>query len=87
MKGTSPRGRWLDEDLARRDALVKSEKARAENVMIVDLLRNDLGRLAATGSVRVPALFTAERYPTVWQLTSTIEAQLPPAVRRSASSI
>ncbi len=78
MKGTCPRGRWLDEDLARRDALVKSEKARAENVMIVDLLRNDLGRLAATGSVRVPALFTAEHYPTVWQLTSTIEAQLPP---------
>ena len=58
---------------------MKSEKARAENVMIVDLLRNDLGRLAATGSVRVPALFTAECYPTVWQLTSTIEAQLPPA--------
>jgi len=78
MKGTAPRGRWLDEDVARRDALVKSEKARAENVMIVDLLRNDLGRLAATGSVCVPALFTAESYPTVWQLTSTIEAQLPP---------
>ena len=52
MKGTSPRGRWLEEDLARRDALVASEKARAENVMIVDLLRNDLGRIAATGSVR-----------------------------------
>ncbi len=77
MKGTAPRGRWLDEDLARRDGLVASEKARAENVMIVDLLRNDLGRLAATGSVRVPALFSAERYPTVWQLTSTIEARLP----------
>ncbi len=77
MKGTSPRGRWLEEDLARRDALVGSEKARAENVMIVDLLRNDLGRLAATGSVAVPALFTAEHYPTVWQLTSTIEATLP----------
>jgi para-aminobenzoate synthetase/4-amino-4-deoxychorismate lyase len=77
MKGTAPRGRWLEEDLARRDGLVASEKARAENVMIVDLLRNDLGRLAATGSVRVPALFSAERYPTVWQLTSTIEARLP----------
>ncbi len=78
MKGTSPRGRWLEEDTARRDALVASEKAQAENVMIVDLLRNDLGRIAATGSVRVPALFTPERYPTVWQLTSTIEAVLPP---------
>jgi para-aminobenzoate synthetase/4-amino-4-deoxychorismate lyase len=76
MKGTSPRGRWLEEDLARRDALVASEKVRAENVMIVDLLRNDLGRLAETGSVTVPALFSAERYPTVWQLTSTIEATL-----------
>jgi para-aminobenzoate synthetase / 4-amino-4-deoxychorismate lyase len=79
MKGTSPRGRWLEEDLARRDALVGSEKARAENVMIVDLLRNDLGRVAATGSVSVPALFAAEHYPTVWQLTSTIEATLPPS--------
>ena len=78
MKGTSRRGRWLEEDLHLRDVLVRSEKARAENVMIVDLLRNDLGRLAATGSVRVPALFTAESYPTVWQLTSTIEAELPP---------
>ena len=78
MKGTAPRGRWVEEDLARRDALVASEKARAENVMIVDLLRNDLGRIAVTGSVQVPALFTAEPYPTVWQLTSTIEAQLQP---------
>ena len=77
MKGTAQRGRWLEEDIARRDALVASEKARAENVMIVDLLRNDLGRLAVTGSVQVPALFTAEPYPTVWQLTSTIEARLP----------
>lgn len=81
MKGTAPRGRWLEEDLARRDALVASEKARAENVMIVDLLRNDLGRIAETGSVEVPALFTAERYPAVWQLTSTIEADLPEGSR------
>jgi len=79
MKGTSPRGRWLEEDLARRDALVASEKARAENVMIVDLLRNDLGRIAATGSVQVPALFTPEAYPTVWQLTSAIEARVADA--------
>jgi para-aminobenzoate synthetase/4-amino-4-deoxychorismate lyase len=79
MKGTAPRGRWREEDLARRDALVGSDKAQAENVMIVDLLRNDLGRIATTGSVRVPALFTAEAYPTVWQLTSAIEATLPPA--------
>jgi para-aminobenzoate synthetase/4-amino-4-deoxychorismate lyase len=82
MKGTSPRGRWLEEDLARRDALVGSEKIRAENVMIVDLLRNDLGRVAETGSVQVPALFTPERYPTVWQLTSTIEASVDPDAGR-----
>ena len=88
MKGTSPRGRWLSEDATRRDALVASEKARAENVMVVDLLRNDLGRIAETGSVEVPALFTAEAYPTVWQLTSTIEGRLPqPAAGEAAPGI
>lgn len=77
MKGTTARGRWLEEDLALRDALQASPKARAENVMIVDLLRNDLGRLALPGTVTVSRLFEAERYPTLWQLTSTIEARLP----------
>jgi para-aminobenzoate synthetase / 4-amino-4-deoxychorismate lyase len=77
MKGTAPRGRWLAEDEAEASALAASEKARAENVMIVDLLRNDLGRVATTGSVRVPHLFTPERYPTLWQLTSTVEAHVP----------
>lgn len=78
MKGTMRRGRWLDEDRRLAEALAASEKARAENVMIVDLLRNDLGRVADTGSVRVPELCTLERYPTVWQLTSGIEATLRP---------
>jgi para-aminobenzoate synthetase / 4-amino-4-deoxychorismate lyase len=77
MKGTAARGRWLAEDEAAGTALAQSEKARAENVMIVDLLRNDLGRVATTGTVHVPHLFTAERYPTLWQLTSTVEAQVP----------
>jgi para-aminobenzoate synthetase / 4-amino-4-deoxychorismate lyase len=77
MKGTAPRGRWLQEDETVERTLSTSPKARAENVMIVDLLRNDLGRVATTGSVRVPHLFTAERYPTLWQLTSTIEAHVP----------
>ncbi len=80
MKGTSRRGRWLAEDVRMADALVHSGKARAENVMIVDLLRNDLGRVAATGSVRVRDLCALERYPTVWQLTSTVEATVRPGI-------
>ncbi|MFP5371771.1 MAG: aminodeoxychorismate synthase component I, partial [Actinomycetes bacterium] len=74
MKGTVPRGRSTAEDAERRAALVGSEKERAENLMIVDLLRNDLGRIAGTGTVHVPALFTPERYETVWQLTSEVTA-------------
>lgn len=77
MKGTAPRGRWTTEDRRFRDELVASVKDRAENVMIVDLLRNDLGRIAEFGSVRVDRLFEPERYDTVWQLTSTVSADLP----------
>jgi para-aminobenzoate synthetase/4-amino-4-deoxychorismate lyase len=78
MKGTAPRGRWLEEDeeIARR--LVASAKDRAENAMIVDLLRNDLGRISVPGGVGWEQLFRAERYETVWQLTSTIVADLRP---------
>ena len=78
MKGTARRGRWLAEDDAAALALSASEKERAENVMIVDLLRNDVGRIARPGTVRVPALFEVERHPTVLQMTSTIEAELAP---------
>jgi para-aminobenzoate synthetase/4-amino-4-deoxychorismate lyase len=78
MKGTAPRGRWSDEDDSRAAALHASAKERAENVMIVDLLRNDLARVAERGSVHVPALFDVERYPTVWQLTSSIAATARP---------
>ena len=77
MKGTAPRGATLEEDEARRSALLASEKERAENVMIVDLLRNDLGRLAAPGKVRVESLCQAEAYPTLWQVVSTVSADLP----------
>ena len=78
MKGTMLRGRWAEEDLQRVQELAASEKERAENIMIVDLLRNDLGRIARTGSVQVEELFAVERYPTVLQMTSTVAASLPP---------
>jgi para-aminobenzoate synthetase / 4-amino-4-deoxychorismate lyase len=75
MKGTCKRGRWLEEDEAKAQWLYQSEKNRAENVMIVDLLRNDLGAVAIPGSVKVPKLFEIEKYPTVLQMTSTITAK------------
>lgn len=74
MKGTAPRGRFLREDRERANWLHHSEKNRAENVMIVDMARNDLGRVAEPGSVRVARLWETERYPTVWQMTSTVQA-------------
>jgi para-aminobenzoate synthetase/4-amino-4-deoxychorismate lyase len=76
MKGTARRGRWRGEDDEHASALIASVKERAENVMIVDLVRNDLGRIAETGSVRVRDLFHVERRPTVLQMTSTIDAML-----------
>ena len=72
MKGTRPRGRWIEEDLRLAEELRTSEKDRAENVMIVDLLRNDMGRVSESGSVRVASLFEIERYETLWQMTSSI---------------
>ena len=78
MKGTAARGATPAADDALADALVASPKDRAENLMIVDLLRNDLGRVARQGSVRVPALFEPERYETVTQMTSTVAADLRP---------
>jgi para-aminobenzoate synthetase/4-amino-4-deoxychorismate lyase len=76
MKGTAPRGRTTREDHERAAWLQSDPKNRSENVMIVDLLRNDLGRLAHFGSVRVEELFAVERYPTLWQMTSTVTAEL-----------
>jgi para-aminobenzoate synthetase / 4-amino-4-deoxychorismate lyase len=75
MKGTARRGRTTEEDQRQADRLRTSEKDRAENVMIVDMIRNDLGRIARAGSVRVPALFQVERFPTLWQMTSTVTAE------------
>jgi para-aminobenzoate synthetase/4-amino-4-deoxychorismate lyase len=72
MKGTAARGLGSAEDRQRRAALAASPKDRAENAMIVDMMRNDLGRIAATGSVRVVSAFDVEKYPTVYQMTSTV---------------
>ena len=81
MKGTVARGRTTAEDRQRAEWLRNDPKNRAENLMIVDLLRNDLGRLAKFGTVRTEDLFAVERYSTLWQMTSTIKADLRPEVR------
>jgi para-aminobenzoate synthetase/4-amino-4-deoxychorismate lyase len=80
MKGTAKRGRTTGEDQERAAWLKSDAKNRSENVMIVDLLRNDLGRLAKFGTVRAKELFAVERYPTLWQMTSTVTAELRDAV-------
>jgi len=80
MKGTARRGRTAEEDRAQAEWLARDGKNRAENVMIVDLLRNDLGRLCEFGSVRASDLFAVERYPTLWQMTSTVSGELRPEV-------
>ncbi|KWF24657.1 chorismate-binding protein [Burkholderia pseudomultivorans] len=74
MKGTAPRSADPQQDAASAAFLANDPKNRAENVMIVDLLRNDVSRIARTGTVKVPALFSVEPYASVWQMTSTVEA-------------
>jgi para-aminobenzoate synthetase/4-amino-4-deoxychorismate lyase len=77
MKGTIARGLRLADDLDQARALRASVKNRAENLMIVDMIRNDMGRVSETGSVAPRRLFGVERYPTLWQMTSTVESRTP----------
>jgi para-aminobenzoate synthetase/4-amino-4-deoxychorismate lyase len=80
MKGTARRGRTTREDRELAEWLRNDPKNRSENVMIVDLLRNDLGRVARFGTVGTENLFAVERYPTLWQMTSTVTAELRPGI-------
>lgn len=80
MKGTAPASDDAEEDARRAAALAADPKNRAENLMIVDLLRNDLGRVAQTGSVTVPKLFDVQRFGAVLQMTTTVQATLRPDV-------
>lgn len=78
LKGTAPRGETAELDARRAADLRSSPKERAENVMIVDLLRNDMGRVAELGSVQVTRLFECQALPTVWQMTSSVVAKTHP---------
>lgn len=84
MKGTAASGASAEEDSAIAERMRADLKTRAENVMIVDLLRNDIGRIAKPGSVRVPQLFEVERFDQVLQMTSTITAEVDPELGLSA---
>ncbi len=77
MKGTAPRGRYASEDATIARTLSSDPKQRSENTMIVDLMRNDLSRIADTGTVKVTRLCEVERYQSLHQMTSTVEAEVP----------
>ena len=72
MKGTAARGLSFEEDMQQKRTLYTSKKERAENLMIVDMIRNDMGKICKAGSIEVRGLYNTERYPTVWQMTSDV---------------
>ncbi|UOG41638.1 aminodeoxychorismate synthase component I [Leptospira noguchii] len=80
MKGTYPRGKSTKEDKKNAQALINSEKEKAENLMITDLMRNDLGKISKKGSVQVQNLFSVEKYKTIFQMTSTIQSELSDSI-------
>jgi para-aminobenzoate synthetase/4-amino-4-deoxychorismate lyase len=87
MKGTVERGLTLAEDNVKAEWLRNSPKNRAENVMIVDMIRNDMGRVSQVGTVHVPRLFDVERYPTVWQMTSTVHSRTSASITEILTSL
>ena len=87
MKGTVARGRTLDEDAANQAWLQRSRKDRAENLMIVDMIRNDVGQIAELGSVEVPTLFEIERYPSIHQMTSTVQATVRTSLSETIAAL
>lgn len=87
MKGTRPRGLSSAQDGALAAELRQSPKERAENLMIVDMMRNDLGRVCSVNSIAVPELFSIERYPTVWQMTSTVTGQCAASIPEILSAL
>ncbi|HET7698981.1 MAG TPA: aminodeoxychorismate synthase component I [Vicinamibacterales bacterium] len=87
MKGTARRGLYTEDDERQARRLRESEKNRAENVMVVDMVRNDLGRIARYGSVAVTSLYDVERYPAHWQMTSEVTAELDQPARPRLSRI
>ena len=80
MKGTIARGRFISEDAENAALLYNCPKNRSENIMIVDLLRNDLGRICKPGTVHTKKFFELEKYETLWQMTSTVEGLISPEV-------
>jgi para-aminobenzoate synthetase/4-amino-4-deoxychorismate lyase len=85
MKGTMPRDLTFSKDWKNAEALKNSAKDQAENIMIVDMIRNDIGRIAEAGSVETLSRFDVEKYPTVWQLTSTVRGQALTFAKRQKS--